>query len=144
MTDSARAATGHGRLRTRRHVRGFLDDLGRTGDEVAETLAALGVRGVRSQPGDCPMARLLAAVVGSDPAVARVRVWNRHVLVTKAGGWRWVFTRLPGSVRDFVGAFDAGRHPQLMRAATSTPRGEGQVRVPRQDASPPATAAGGN
>ena len=61
-------------------------------------------------------ARLLSTVVASDPAIVRVRVRTRYAIVTRLMGWPWIPVRLPAAICEFVGAFDAGRHPQLVQA----------------------------
>jgi len=116
-----------------RRVAAFLVGLGSTGAEIAARLACEGVRGVPGDTDDCAVAVYLHAVLGPDHQVRSVKVTGDAVAV-----YRWrrrgIAVHLPEPVRAFIGEFDKGRFPILVRigsgkgagtaaAIVHTPRG---------------------
>lgn len=83
--------------------------LGDTADSVASTLRAGSHRGTRSQHG-CPVAAYLRA-----HGVSVVGVTLRTCTIPTGG--RPARVSLPGPVRAFIHAFDAGRYPDLVETA---------------------------
>lgn len=91
-----------GYLLTPEGIRSALQALGDSAEQVAQTLAAGGHRGVPSSCGDCPVARYLGAVYpGCEVSVG---VGRAHV-VSFTGGPP-VSAAVPISVAMFIAAFD--------------------------------------
>ena len=84
-----------------------LEALGTTAAEVAESLRAMGVRGVRGNPCTCPIARYLGPgweVSGNEAAGVDVLHYR--------------LVSLPSPVRAFLRGFDGGLYPELECEAT--------------------------
>jgi len=96
-------------------VRYELTLLGSTADEVAARLQAVGVRGFPTNIYECAIARYLSAVLGADLRITTVEVSSSEVAVDRRPWWRLpLVVSLPPAVRQFVGEFDAGIHPDLV------------------------------
>jgi len=125
-----------------RRVAAFLVGLGSTGAEIAARLACEGVRGVPGDTDDCGLAVYLHAVLGPDHQVRSVKVTGDAVAV-----YRWrrrgIAVPLPEPVRAFIGEFDKGRFPILVRIGNGKGAGTAAaiVHTPqsstRREASPP-------
>lgn len=87
-----------------------LEVLGSTGNEVAATLRAAGVKGMRHRAGDCPVARYLQKAF--DLPASLLAVADTHVGLAAASA-DVLRVMLPAPVTMFVIAFDFGRHPEL-------------------------------
>lgn len=98
-----------------RQVAAFLVGLGSTGVEIAARLAREGVRGVPGDTDDCAVAVYLHAVLGPDHQVRSVTVNDGAVAVSRCRR-RGISVPLPEPVRAFIGEFDKGRFPVLVRA----------------------------
>lgn len=83
----------------------YLAALGRTADEVAATLAALGMTGSQIVADYCPVARYL-----HDHA----KLGWAAVSCASIAGDRFATFDTPGPVADFVRAFDRGAYPELI------------------------------
>lgn len=105
-----------------RQVAAFLVGLGSSGVEVAARLAREGVRGVPGDTDDCAVAVYLHAVLGPDDQVRSVKVAGGAVAVSRCRR-RGVSVPLPEPVRAFIGEFDKGRFPTLVRAGDATTAG---------------------
>lgn len=94
-------------------VRDFLDGLGTTADEVAASLLAMGVTGVRKSYNDCPIARALKAAF---PDVTYVSVAGRRVYVEFGITEPAVTVAQPDAVVALVDGFDDDdcAYPQLV------------------------------
>ena len=103
----------HGRI-LKDSIRECLTDLGDSPDSVAGRLADFGVAGVPGRADDCPVARYLRAVVGSERSVKVVGVLEHRLRVTRHGLRMPLSVRLPGQVAGFVHSFDEGRYPELI------------------------------
>ena len=109
------------RREIRRQAKALVGSLGDSSAEVAATLAASGVRGVRRNPFECAVARYLNAIIPAEEGIEEVGVgalspWaNRCELNLRLGSSRRrpVRVQLPGPVHDFLCDFDAGRFPAL-------------------------------
>ncbi len=105
----------------------LLAQLGTTPNQVADTLASYGVRGIPSRNTDCALARYLQLFIGMDPHVGQVQVHHRTIRVS-LGRWRpSMKLPLPATLRSFVEAFDAGCYPTLVepRPLPSVQQGSG-------------------
>jgi hypothetical protein len=117
--------------------------LGATPDAVARRLSAYGVAGVPGKAEDCPMARYLKAVIGSEPCVSGVVVLERRLQVKRGRLRLPVSLTLPSAIAGFVRGFDEGQYPRLVAdlaggaaSAPSTgaiPAGSDPAGVARQD-----------
>jgi hypothetical protein len=94
----------------------LLEELGTTPEEVATSLKASGVRGVRND------ARFLNIIVRYVQSRIRVDVQTldmmagdklRMILGSASGTLRKVETGIPEPVRQFLDAFDRGHYPDL-------------------------------
>lgn len=85
--------------------------LGQTADEVADRLYAMGFRGRQRDPADCPLARYLA-----ESLYSAVLLSAGHSCVVDQTGAALQF-KLPGPCQVFIGAFDAGKWPQLVASS---------------------------
>jgi hypothetical protein len=98
----------------RGHVTALLGALGADEDEVASTLRRQAVTGTPRDVRDCALARYIAAVIGSDPAVRSTLVFQDRVKIRLTGFWpRRVVVTLPVPVKAFVYAFDTEHFPEL-------------------------------
>lgn len=97
-----------------RQVAAFLVGLGSTGVEVAARLAREGVRGVPGDTDDCAVAVYLHAVLGPDHHVRSVKVAGGAVALYRSRR-RAISVPLPEPIRAFIGDFDKGRFPALIR-----------------------------
>lgn len=87
--------------------------LGTTPDEIAETLAAEGLVGVRSTGNECPVARYVRKHFGAYGVSIVVAGEEKFFVGATVGGW--VAERpTPVQVREFMQNFDQGRYPQLI------------------------------
>lgn len=99
----------------RRGTKRVLEALGDDLVTVASTLDAYGARGTPRSADDCVVARYLGAVLGADPAIVSVAVWQRGVRIRWASRRRRsMLVPLPRGVAQFIAEFDAGRFPQLI------------------------------
>lgn len=87
----------------------WLDKLGSTADEVARTLADLGVKGRPRKADQCPVSRYLA-----DRMQAAV---STTLQLFDVDGMPACLAWLPEPVSAFVRRFDAGEYPHLKEAA---------------------------
>lgn len=81
--------------------------LGDTPDRIAKTLREKGIKGVRHERCDCPIARYVRHVAGG--GLYSVSVHNSSVHHEHN---RWSLP-LPPAVDRFVRAFDGGKYPEL-------------------------------
>lgn len=96
----------------------YLASLGDTPEEVAESLRKQGVKGKKKSKCHCP---ILNGIYQACPDYwPGLRIVNGSKLSN--GSWSYYATlddsqimnpRLPQSVMDFIGAFDAGEYPDL-------------------------------
>lgn len=121
------------RLRTaralERQVGAFVAGLGSTGSEIAARLSSEGVSGVPGATDDCALAVYLHAVLGPDCQVQSVKVTNDAVAVYWSRR-RGIAVPLPEPVREFIGEFDAGRFPALVRVGGERVAGAAGEAVP--------------
>ena len=102
----------------RAQVRQLLDALGPRASDVAVSLADAGVQGIQQDSERCALAAYLHVVLGGDSRVRRVKVGTAGVEIWGGAWWpRRVSVPLPTAVRNFVGAFDQGIFPRLLRPA---------------------------
>jgi hypothetical protein len=108
---------------TRKWLNQQLRDLGVTGDAVAATLRAAGIKGRRIDAQDCPVARYLrgnAASLLPGPATITVIAGTDTVVITVdgagAGRGHAVAAPTPGPVEDFMDRFDDGGYADLAEA----------------------------
>ncbi len=104
----------------KKQTNGLLAGLGRTPEEVAESLGQVGVQGVRKSNRSCAVARYVTAVMGAEPEIRSIAVGPCSLVVnlvhpddSKPAGR--LLVQLPKAVRQFVSAFDAGSFPSLER-----------------------------
>lgn len=82
--------------------------------EIADVLAADGLRGWPRDAKGCAIARLLNASLGGHEWVHSITVGTDRVVLRPARRWkRGVSVVLPDPVRAFISDFDAGRFPEL-------------------------------
>jgi len=106
----------HGRRELRDRVAEMLGTLGDDPEEVSRQLELASVRGTQRDPRDCAIALFLSAVLGADPSVRSLRVFNDRVVILPTRRWLGqVVVRLSEALRLFVAGFDRGRYPQLTR-----------------------------
>ena len=96
----------------------FLVGLGSTTAEIAARLAGEGVRGVPGDTNDCAVAVYLRAVLGPESRVRSVKVTGDCVAVCRCRR-KGISVALPEPVRAFIGEFDKGGFPVLVRAGTA-------------------------
>jgi hypothetical protein len=89
-------------------------------DDVAESLASVGVNGVPRNNRSCAIALYLSALMGSDPRVRSIKVGHCSLFIemASASGTRpagRLQVQLPKPVRRFVAAFDAQSYPAITR-----------------------------
>lgn len=106
----------------RRAASECLDQLGHSPEQVAARLEMYGVQGVPGRADDCPMARYLKAVIGSEPCVGRIGVLEQRLQINRRGLRLPFSVSLPVAVQAFVRDFDEGRFPVLVDAQL---RGQG-------------------
>ena len=104
-----------------------LGSLGRTGDEVAQSLRQGGMTGIPSDVWDDPVATyvrtLTRALVAPDSLVA-VMVTTDDVAISTIGAtldpgdYQEVLVETPGPVEDFIDRFDAGEDYQDLARGT--------------------------
>lgn len=94
----------------RQAVRGCLADLGDSPEAVATRFRGYGVTGLPGRADDCPMARYLRALIGSERSVGRIGVLEQRLRVTRRGLHLPFSVALPAAVR----SFDEGRYPDLV------------------------------
>ena len=115
----------------RQAVGDCLADLGDSPDAVARRLQLYAVQGRPGRADDCPMARYLWAVIGSERTVGRIGVLERRLRVTRRGLRMPFSVALPPAVRGFVRSFDEGHYPQLVEldvtATVADPDGTDQA-----------------
>jgi|GEM_PF-1964309 len=133
-----------GDTRFAREIGRLVTSLGSTPGALATSLERAGVRGRPGENGTAPLSKYLRAVVGADPNVKDLRV-EADVIVVDLRSWRrpTVAVPLPGAVRAFRSAFQAGCYPSLFpdddRLTGATPAGGDQSvpidapRIPRKD-----------
>ncbi len=92
----------------------MIQSLGPSPTAVAAFLASVGAVGTRRSSDDCAVARYLHAVIGVEPYVKRVTVWDSEVRVTRRGLRLPAVVALPAAVTAFIRAFDAGCFPELI------------------------------
>jgi hypothetical protein len=103
------------RRQIRRGVEQVLRALGNDLDTIVSSLEAHGVRGMPKDPEECALARYLNAVIGGDPAISAVRVWQHSVRVhLRSCLGRSVVVQLPEILSQFIVAFDVLGFPQLV------------------------------
>ncbi len=115
--------------RLKRQTNALLSDLGHSPDEVAASLQAAGVEGVRKDNRSCAVALYLSAQMGSEAEVRSVTVGHCSMQITlvaprdsrPAGR---LHIQLPKPVRRFVAAFDAGQYPTIVRETSDGTRTE--------------------
>jgi hypothetical protein len=95
-------------------IRQCLAELGDSPDAVAGRLGDYGVVGVPGRADDCPVARYLKVVIGSERSVKVVGVLERRLRVTRHGAHLPLSMVLPRGVADFVRCFDEGKYPELV------------------------------
>ena len=132
----------------KRRVGALLEGLGHDPDEVAGTLEAAGVHGVPRSNSSCAVALYAAAVMRTDPRITSVSVGPCTLLLTlvhpdgRSGGR--LVVQLPKPVRGFVGGFDAGRYPRVLRLQVDdgpAPAGPVVAAAPSTDSPPPPDAS---
>jgi hypothetical protein len=101
----------------RRAVEGFVVSLGSSPGAIATTLASLEVRGTPKSAGGCAIARYLQVMIGSEPTVTKVAVFNRNIQVSRSGRRLDLTISAPDAVTRFIRAFDSGCYPQLLDRA---------------------------
>jgi hypothetical protein len=110
------------RIALRNQIADLLQTLGDDAQHVAASLAEAGVRGKPRNAEGCPVAVFVKAVVGADPRVRTVTVYNACLAVRGPSRWRRPLdVHLPAPVRGFIVAFDAERFPALMPARSTLP-----------------------
>ncbi|HET6963493.1 MAG TPA: hypothetical protein VFH58_01900 [Acidimicrobiales bacterium] len=114
------STAGRGGKDLRRAVTGCLSDLGDSPQGVADRLRSYGVTGLPGRADDCPMARYLRAVIGSERTVGRVGVLEQRLRVTRRGLRLPFSVTLPPAVRSFVRSFDEGHFPELVDRTVDT------------------------
>jgi hypothetical protein len=90
------------------------ESLGTTPKEVASKLAAYGVAGRQGDAANCAIARYMGAIIGTEPGVRAISVFDRSIRVTLTPGHLPVVVRLPRPIAKFVRAFDSGCYPELV------------------------------
>ncbi len=107
----------------RRAVEDCLAEMGDSPPEVAGRLHDYGVQGFPGRADDCPMARYLWAVIGSERSVGRIGVLDHRLRVSRRGLRLPFSVPLPPAVRGFVRSFDEGKFPDLVaRRHSPAPR----------------------
>lgn len=106
---------------TNDEVREYLLSLGKTPDQVAETLQAQGIKGYRASADSCPLAKALNAHYGEG-----VQAFVTHTDVTLAcdpvgldGNDEHMIVN-PLQVADFISLFDSGKYPELDKEYTAS------------------------
>lgn len=124
----------------KKHALALLESLGRSPDEVADSLRVAGVHGVPRSNSSCAIALYTAALMRTDPRIRSVAVGPCSLVITlvhptdsRPGGRLAV--QLPKPVRGFVAGFDAQQFPEVIRVALP-----GATTAP-DDATEPASAA---
>ena len=116
----------HGRKELRDRVAEMLRTLGGDPEEVSRQLELASVRGTPRDPQDCAIALFLTAILGADPAVRTLKVFNDRVVVFPTQRWLGqIVVRLSEPLRLFVADFDRDRYPQLTRKKLDATRVEG-------------------
>ena len=107
-----------GALRSRRDLRqtveAFVGSLGSSPGAIATTLASLEVRGTPKSASGCAIARYLQVMIGSEPTVTKVAVFNRNIQVSRSGRRLNLTISAPDPIARFIRAFDSGCYPQLV------------------------------
>lgn len=100
-------------------IRRLLQSLGRTADEIAESLRQAGIRGVRGAACRCPIYEWL------DRALDRHAPSGTCMFIDQVGGmiefrvhrcgddYAWGSMNVSTPVREFITAFDEGAYPDL-------------------------------
>jgi hypothetical protein len=96
---------------TAAHARRLLDELGRTGPDVAAALENGGHYGALEDCGTCPVAVYL---LRCDLGLTEVLVDVGQIELTFSGG-STVYLDTPEPVGQFIQAFDNGAHPELVK-----------------------------
>lgn len=104
----------------RRAVCDCLGQLGRSPDEVAARLQSYGVQGLPGKADDCPLARYLRAVIGTEHSVAKIGVLERRLRVSRRGLRLSFSLPLPPAIQGFIRDFDEGNHPALVAPPVKT------------------------
>ncbi len=89
-------------------IEDLLRQLGGTADEVAASLRASGVTGVRGEAQCCPVANYVRSCA---PADARILAGTAWLCVRRAT--QHVHMDMPRAVAAFIGSFDAFGYPDL-------------------------------
>lgn len=98
----------------RRAVQDCLAEMGDSPTAVAGRLHGYGVQGFPGRADDCPMARYLRAVIGSERSVGRIGVLEHRLRVSRRGPHLPFSVPLPPAIRAFVRSFDEGKYPDLV------------------------------
>ena len=106
----------------KRRVGSLLGELGRSPDEVADSLRRAGVQGVPRSNASCAVAVYATALLRADPRIRSVAVGPCTLVLTltrddgiRPGGR--LVVQLPKAVRGFVHDFDAQAYPEVVRGA---------------------------
>jgi hypothetical protein len=106
----------YSRQQVKADVKMLFASAGDSPGQVASYLGAMGVRGVRLDPGRCAIAVFLHAVLCSDHDIGSIEVTDRYLLIRGSSWWRRsIYLELPPPVRAFVASFDVGEFPTLVR-----------------------------
>ena len=104
----------------KRRVGSLLGELGRSPDEVADSLRRAGVQGVPRSNASCAVAVYATALLRADPRIRSVAVGPCTLVLTltrddgiRPGGR--LVVQLPKAVRGFVHDFDAQAYPEVVR-----------------------------
>lgn len=100
----------------------LFEQLGGSAEEVADSLGRHGVSGRQASDTQCPLARYLNAVLGTEHHVKGVDVGSRVVRIRVR--WPWsppIFVTLPSPVGRFVNDFDRGQFPDLVESPAPPP-----------------------
>lgn len=90
------------------NIKELIDELPGTPDEIAAHLLSLGIKGVKEDAHQCPIASYLIFLLGGSPTDFMVCRTCAH--------WyddRYHDLKLPPPVRSFITKFDLGHYPDL-------------------------------
>lgn len=100
----------------REAVEAFLQGLGANEKDIAGRLESEGVRGRMGDRHSCVVACYLSSVLGADHRISAISVSARQVEVFQPRG-TFVTVKTPEALRAFLGSFDCGSYPALVREA---------------------------
>jgi hypothetical protein len=103
----------------RQAVEAFVGSLGSSPGAIATTLASLDVRGTPKSASGCAIARYLQVMIGSEPTVTKVAVFNRNIQISRSGRRLNLTISAPDTITRFIKAFDSGCYPQLLEQAAT-------------------------